>query len=134
MPLVIDVSVMAVWHFQDEQSLLAEAALARLEHDQALVPTIWWFELRQVLLKGERRGRMSIDRSNEFLAFVQELPIKVAELPESDTVTGLARRHQLSIYDEAYLELAQRERIELATLDRALARAADAEGVILVGA
>lgn len=132
MPLVIDVSVMAVWHFQDEQSLLAEAALARLEHDQALVPTIWRFELRQVLLKGERRGRMSVDRSDQFLAFVQELPIKIVELPESNAVTGLARRHQLSIYDAAYLELAQRERIELATLDAALVRAAEAEGVGLV--
>lgn len=134
MPLVIDVSVMAVWHFKDEESGIAEVALARLEHDEALVPMIWWFELRQVLLKGERRRRMRVEHTDQFLAFVQDLSIKVVELPETAAVMRLARRHQLSIYDAAYLELAQRERIELATLDAALVRAADAEGVALVGA
>ncbi|QDL99613.1 type II toxin-antitoxin system VapC family toxin [Rhodopseudomonas palustris] len=134
MPFVIDVSLMAVWHFPDERNSTADAALARLEHEGAVVPLIWWFEVRQVLLKGERRGRTSPEQSAQFLAFLDSLPLRVAPLPVGDAVMQLARRHQLSFYDAAYLELAQRERIGLATLDAALVRAASAEGVALVGA
>jgi predicted nucleic acid-binding protein len=72
--------------------------------------------------------------SGRFLDFLRGLPIEIAPLPEELAVLSLARRHQLSFYDAAYLELAQRERIALATLDRALARAAVAEGVELIGA
>ena len=61
------------------------------------------------------------------------LPIEIAAFPQELAVLSLARRHQLSFYDAAYLELAQRERIDLATFDRALVQAATAEGVQLVG-
>ncbi|MGX7744642.1 type II toxin-antitoxin system VapC family toxin [Rhodopseudomonas parapalustris] len=134
MPFVIDVSLMAVWHFPDERDSTADAALARLEHEGGVVPLIWWFEVRQVLLKGERRSRTGPEQSARFLAFLDNLPLRIAPLPDDDAVMRLARRHQLSFYDAAYLELAQRERIGLATLDAALVRAATAEGVALVGA
>ena len=134
MPVVIDASVVAAWHFPDERSAEGDAILARLESDRALMPALWWFEVRNVLLIGERRGRTAPEHTEPFFDFLRELPIELAPLPEELTALRLARRHQLSFYDAVYLELAQRERIALATLDRALARAAIAEGVPLIGA
>jgi predicted nucleic acid-binding protein len=134
MPLVIDASIVAAWHFPDERSAQGDSIMARLESDSARMPALWWFEVRNVLLIGERRGRTMREYSGRFLDFLRGLPIEIAPLPEELAVLSLARRHQLSFYDAAYLELAQRERIALATLDRALARAAVAEGVELIGA
>jgi predicted nucleic acid-binding protein len=134
MPLVIDASVVAAWHFPDERSAEGDSILARLESDLGRMPFLWWFEVRNVLLIGERRGRTAREHTEPFLDFLRGLPIELAPLPEELAVLRLARRHQLSFYDAVYLELAQRERIALATLDRALARAAVAEGVPLIGA
>jgi predicted nucleic acid-binding protein len=134
MPLVIDASVVAAWHFPDERSAEGDAILARLESDRARMPALWWFEVRNVLLIGERRRRTMLEHSERFLDFLRGLPIEIAPLPNERVVLRLARRHQLSFYDATYLELAQRERIAFATLDRALARAATAEGVPLIGA
>jgi predicted nucleic acid-binding protein len=134
MPLVIDASVVAAWHFPDERSAAGDAILTRLESDRAIMPALWWFEVRNVLLIGERRGRTAREHTEAFVDFLRGLPIELAPLPEELTVLHLARQHQLSFYDAAYLELAQRERIALATLDRALARAATVEGVPLIAA
>lgn len=134
MPLVIDASVVAAWHFPDERSAEGDSIMTRLESDSARMPILWWFEVRNVLLIGERRRRTLREHSERFLDFLRGLPIEIAPLPDELTVLRLARRHQLSFYDAAYLELAQRESIALATLDRALARAAVAEGVPLIGA
>jgi predicted nucleic acid-binding protein len=134
MPLVIDASVVAAWHFPDQRSAEGDAILARLESDRAHMPALWWFEVRNVLLIGERRGRTAREHTEPFLNFLRGLPIELAPLPDELAVLGLARRHQLSFYDATYLELAQRQRIALATLDRALSRAAVTEGVPLIGA
>jgi predicted nucleic acid-binding protein len=133
MPLVIDASVVAAWHFSDERSAEGDSILARLESDRALMPALWWFEVRNVLLIGERRGRTAREHTERFLEFLRGLPIELAPLPDEVAVVSLARQHQLSFYDATYLELAQRENIALATIDRALARAATAEGVLLIG-
>src|SRR3954468_23700838 len=133
MPLVIDVSVVAAWHFPDERTPEGVSILTRLESDHARVPALWWFEVRNVLLVGERRRRTVRQDVEQFLNFLNSLPIEIAVLPEESAVSHLARRHQLSFYDATYLELAQRERIQLATMDRAMARAAVAEGVALIG-
>jgi predicted nucleic acid-binding protein len=134
MPLVIDASVVAAWHFPDERSAAGDSIMARLESDRARMPALWWFEVRNVLLIGERRGRTLPEHTEQFFDFLRRLPIEIVPVPEELAVLNLARRHQLSFYDAAYLELAQRERIALATLDRALVRAATAEGVPLIGA
>ena len=133
MPLVIDASIVAAWHFPDERSAKGDAILARLESDRAFMPALWWFEVRNVLLIGERRGRTAREHTEPFFDFLRGLPIEIAAFPQESAVLSLARRHQLSFYDAAYLELAQRERIDLATFDRALVQAATAEGVQLVG-
>ena len=57
----------------------------------------------------------------------------VGGLPDEVTIIALARRHRLTVYDAAYLELALREALPLATLDKALAGTAGAEGVSLIG-
>ncbi len=135
MPFVLDASVTLGWCFLDERQDLIEIVEDRLEgDDQAYVPLIWWFEIRQAALMGLRRKRVSIERVLDFLARVKRTEIVVASLPVSSAVFDIAQRHQLSFYDAAYLELAIREGIALATLDHALVRAATAEGVALIAA
>ena len=134
MPLVIDASVVAAWHFPDERTPEGVSILARLESDHARMPALWWFEVRNVLLVGERRRRTVRQDVERFLDFLSSLPIEIDVLPDGSAVLHLARRHELSFYDAAYVELARRERLPLATIDRAMARAAVAEGVPLIGA
>jgi predicted nucleic acid-binding protein len=131
-PIVIDASLTASWHFEDERSAAAEAILESLEHDSAYAPLIWWFEIRNVLTLGERKRRATQEQTAAFVAFLSQLPIGIDSLPDDDRVMTLARRHKLTFYDAAYLELAQREGIPLATLDKELVTAARAEGVPLV--
>ena len=132
MPLVLDASVTACWHFPDEHNAVADEILARIRPDDAaLVPAHWWFEIRNVLLQGERRGRTTPDQTALFLEFIRELPISVALLPDEIAVMDLARAHRLTFYDAVYLELAKREGLALATFDRELQTAARAEGVPL---
>ena len=133
MPLVIDVSVMANWHFADERNYAGANILAKLRGDTALVPGIWWFELRNVILSGERRGRSEPEDGQRFLDLVRSLPIEIANFSDEATVLDLARRHRLSFYDACYVELAKREKMTLATFDNAMAKAAQAENVALIG-
>jgi predicted nucleic acid-binding protein len=131
-PIALDASIVACWFFEDEQDARAEAAWIRLETDRAIVPLQWWFEVRNVCLVGERRGRAVEVYTDEFLAELLNLAIDFDALPDQRSIMSLARQHQLTVYDAAYLELARREGIELATLDNRLAAAAQAEGVPLV--
>ena len=134
MRYVLDASVAASWCFEDEFHPIAEIASALLlSSASAATPLIFWFELRNVLLAGMRRGRISQYLLTESLVRVARAPIKIEPLPEDEPILALAIRHRLTFYDATYLELAQRERIALATLDQALARAATAENVPLIG-
>lgn len=128
---VIDASVAASWCFPDEASPVADAALRRLDEDGALAPSLFWFELRNVLLIGERRRRITKTDTARFLGFVRDLPLEVDSDPDGNLALSLARAHRLSFYDAVYLELAQRK--ALATLDNALIAAARAEKVSLIG-
>ena len=134
MGFVLDASVAACWAFEDESHPLAELALERLRTEPALVPALWWFELRNVLVVNERRDRLTETVTAAFLRAVARLDIAIDRTPDSAAVLALARAHRLSVYDAAYLELAQRAAAPLATLDAALARAARDEGVALIGA
>jgi predicted nucleic acid-binding protein len=131
LPLVIDASVIASWHFPDENSAESDAIMDRLSDEDAMVPQHWWFEVRNALLVGERRGRTTPEKVASFLEFLTQFQISAAPLPDGDVVTALARRHRLSFYDAAYLELAMREDCTLATFDQDLRSAARAEGVAL---
>jgi predicted nucleic acid-binding protein len=94
---------------------------------------LWWYELRNVLLIAERRQRLTQHRTTEFLSSVAQLAIDFDHLPDETAVFGLARRHRLTVYDAAYLELALRQALPLATLDVALIDAARTEKVRLIG-
>lgn len=132
MPLVLDASIAGCWFFGDEQDPRAEAAWDRLEEDRAIVPLQWWFEVRNICLLGERRGRATEAQTDEFLHELPRFAIDFDGLPDQRFVVALARRHRLTLYDAAYLELAQRKAIPLATLDKKLVTAAHIEGVPLV--
>lgn len=132
MPYVLDASIAACWFFHDEEDRRADNAFELLETDHALVPLHWWFEVRNTTLLGERRKRMSERESHDFLERLAKLPIGFSDLPDQTDVFALARRYRLTFYNAAYLELARREEIALATLDHDLAGAARAEGVALL--
>jgi predicted nucleic acid-binding protein len=86
-----------------------------------------------VLVVSERRGRLGAGKSNRALGILRRLPIEFDGGMDEDGILGLARAHRLAVYDAAYLELARRENMPLATLDAALAEAARAEGAALTG-
>ncbi|HUZ13263.1 MAG TPA: type II toxin-antitoxin system VapC family toxin [Caulobacteraceae bacterium] len=128
MPFVLDASVAACWAFDDEDHPIATSALDRLRGDEAHVPSLWWFEIRNVLVVSERRGRIAETAVARFLARLSQLPIWIDREPVDAELLGAARRHRLSAYDAAYLELASRLSAPLATLDASLAKAAAAAG------
>lgn len=135
MRFVLDASVALCWCFHDEQNQLADHTFARLqEGSEAFVPALWWFEIRNGVTLGVRKNRIDEPATDAFFERLSQMIILITPLPETKAVIALAQRHRLTFYDAAYLELAHRENIALATLDRPLARAATAEGVALVGA
>jgi predicted nucleic acid-binding protein len=97
------------------------------------VPALWWFEVRNALAVNERRGRLGEADTAAFLRALARLSIGFDRSPDEAALLALARRHRLTVYDAAYLELAQREGLPLATLDAALRDAAAASGVALLG-
>ena len=131
MSLVIDASVVAAWAFEEERAI-AQLTFARVRTEEAYVPALWWYELRNVLVVGERRGRLTEQETARFLRDISRLRISLDRMPEEVAVLTLARRHRLTVYDAAYAELALRRNLPLATLDGALAAAARAEGISLV--
>ncbi|KAA6464846.1 type II toxin-antitoxin system VapC family toxin [Acidobacteria bacterium AB60] len=134
MPFVLDASVTASWAFPDEQDPVADRAGQLLESssDNAIVPSLWWFEVRNILLVNERRGRTNVARSAVFLEQLTQLAIQIDHETNSPQIMDLARNHRLTAYDASYLSLAIREHLPLATLDQALRRAATSTGVALL--
>lgn len=135
---VLDTSVTMAWCFEDEASGYADAILARIEDgDDVAVPSLWPLEVANVLLVGERRGRLTQAETALFIRLLGGLPISV----EEDTprhafgaILALGRAHALSSYDAAYLELAMRLGLPLATSDVRLITAAATVGVPILNA
>jgi predicted nucleic acid-binding protein len=96
--------------------------------DEARVPALWWFEVRNILVINERRKRLTESDSAAFLTKLGRLRFTIDRSPGEADVLMLARRHRLSVYDASYLELALRDGISLATLDNQLVSAASAAG------
>jgi len=132
-PFVLDASVAACWAFDDEDHPVATLALDRIRVEEAWVPSLWWFEIRNTVIVNERRGRLTEGDTAFFLRALSRLGIVVDPAPDEAELLTLARRHRLSVYDAAYLELARRQGLALATLDTELARAARAEKTPLLG-
>lgn len=129
MTFVLDASIAGTWCLPDETDALADAAFAGIASGGAWVPALFWFEIRNLLLVNERRGRIDSGSIAQLLMRLDAMPIEADHEPRSGDVLELARTHGLSVYDAAYLELAQRRALPLATADRRLAAAARAAGV-----
>lgn len=125
---VLDASVTLAWCFEEERNDYAERVLACLEESQAVVPSIWPLEVCNVLLIAERKKRIGMSDTRRFVAIIDALPIMVVAentMRIFSEVISLARAQQLSTYDAAYLDLAMRLGLPLATRDRALQLAAE---------
>ena len=134
--LVLDASIAMSWCFPDEENPYARTVLRKLREGEAVVPSIWPLEIANALVVSERRGRLKFGEDSEFLTLVQGLEIEIDAQTSAQAfgeTLSLARRHALSAYDAAFLELALREGLPLATLDSALRKAARKTGVPLLG-
>jgi predicted nucleic acid-binding protein len=134
--LVLDASVPLAWCFEDESTALPERVLDVLETGtEMLTPSIWPLEVANALLMAERRKRITTAQATAFLQRISKLPILVEPISSNrafEHILSVARQHQLTEYDAAYLELALREALPLATLDTKLRRAARTAGLTLV--
>ncbi|MDA1107141.1 MAG: type II toxin-antitoxin system VapC family toxin [Proteobacteria bacterium] len=134
--LVLDCSVTMAWAFDDENDAYADGILTLLEQGQALAPSIWPLEVANTLLMGERRGRLTEAKTRWFIGKLKGLRVTVDAVGPNQifgTLLSLAREHKLSSYDAAYLDLALREGLPLATRDQKLRLAARHCGVPLAG-
>ena len=130
--IVIDASVALAWCFPDEASEYADGVLLALDGRTAMVPAIWPVEVANALLVGERRKRIRQPEARRFIELLKGLSILEDGQPFADTVSNilpLAREHDLSAYDAAYLDVAVRHGAPLATPDKALQKAGRAAGV-----
>jgi predicted nucleic acid-binding protein len=90
-------------------------AFSGLQTQEAVVPALWWFEVRNILVVNERRGRIRHEETDLFLRALAVFRIRIDREPEHAGVLRIARERGLSVYDSAYPELAHRERLPLAT-------------------
>jgi len=131
--LVLDASATIAWAYSDEAGR-PDQAIKHVLSSQAWVPSHWILEVVNTLLVGERRGRLTRVQWQKFLLEIAALPIHVD--PETTirswgVIPALAIEYGLTSYDAAYLELAVRLDIPLATRDGDLARAARKAGVTI---
>nr|VFJ89531.1 MAG: Predicted nucleic acid-binding protein, contains PIN domain [Candidatus Kentron sp. LFY]VFK17410.1 MAG: Predicted nucleic acid-binding protein, contains PIN domain [Candidatus Kentron sp. LFY] len=123
MRLVIDASMALAWLFQREkaeQIVCAEHVLLSIVGAKSLVPSLWYTEVANALLVGERRLVVTRAQVVDYLGKLSRLPITMDDtLPahRRDQVMALAREHELSAYDATYLELALRTDAVMATFD-----------------
>jgi predicted nucleic acid-binding protein len=132
--LVVDASILAAWFLDEESNPRVEAAFDTVARVETRAPSLLYYEIRNALLMSERRNRITEAMSAEFLRDLALLPIRLTPLPDDGELMALARNRKLTVYDAAYLELAKRQGLALATVDRGLEKAAIAEGVALFGA
>lgn len=123
MAFVLDCSVTLSWLLPDERSAATEALAVQLERTTAVAPAIWPYEVANALLVAHRRARIVSNDLIRMRRALAALPIEV-EAVASDhvlsAVSDLGRRLDMTSYDAAYVELAARLRLPLATLDARL--------------
>ena len=129
---VLDGSIALAWCFPDEKAAYSQAVLDSLTSASAFAPSLWRLEVGNALLMGERRGRVTQADTAKWTTYLNALPVTIDDETDlrawSETLT-LARTQDLTVYDAAYLELALRRGVPLATLDAQLKAAAASVGV-----
>lgn len=134
---VLDNSVAMRWLLSSQKKAdqsYANEVLQGMVDCEALVPHLWHLEATNVLLSAEKRGELSIGEVERFVSQLEKLPIQVDPLTAQQAfnrILSLARSYKLSSYDASYLELAIREGLPLATLDKDLKKAAKKAEVAL---
>jgi len=132
--LIVDSSIAVAWCFPDEQDAYSQSVLDAIARRPAYVPDLWHLEVANTLLVGERRKRSTQAETVAWLGFLTALPITVDDQTKSQAfyaTVSLGRSQNLSAYDAAYLELAMRLGLPLATLDEKLRTATNALGIML---
>ena len=133
---VIDSSTALAWALPDETSKEAERFLSRISVENILwVPALWWYEIANALLMAQRRKRLTEAGRIRLIELYQKLPVRTDMMLDSHIMGRfhtLAMEYNLSAYDAAYLELAQRRGLGLGTMDRHLRLVAQRAGVKVV--
>ena len=133
---VLDASVALAWCFADEATPATDVLLDRLADEDAVAPALCGLEVANALTMAERRGRLSVAGLTRSVSLLQRLAVAID--PEGSDrafreVLDLARSERLIVYDAAYLELALRLGLPLASKDAKLRKAATGLGVALLG-
>ena len=135
MALVVDASIALAWALPDESSAYADAVLVVVERHGLRVPDLWPREIANGLAVAYRRGRITTADERAFLAALSHLHIELEETAPALAIireaTAAAMRYGLTAYDAAYVDLAARERLTLATLDASMRQAAEQSGVVI---
>jgi predicted nucleic acid-binding protein len=134
--LVLDASLTLSWYFEDERTPAADTVLDRVVDQGAIVPALWKLEVANGFAIAIRRKRIDVSFRDSAISQLGTMPIAADVGTDTyawTTTLHLADRFGLTPYDAAYLELAQRRKLPLATLDRALRTAAQAVGVTVLG-
>lgn len=134
---VLDASIALAWCFDDEATDQTDLLLARARDHGAHVPSLWHLELTNVLLQAERRGRITAADIAVRLQLLAVLPIETdsethRRAARETLALALARAERLTSYDAAYLELAMRRGLPLASRDADLLKAAKGQGVTIL--
>jgi predicted nucleic acid-binding protein len=136
MDWVIDSSIALAWALPNETSKEAERFLSRILVGNIFwVPALWWYEMANALLMAQRRKRLTEAERIRLIELYRKLPVQTDMTLDPDIISRfhtLAIEYNLSAYDTAYLELAQRRGLGLATVDRKLRSAAQKAGVKVV--
>lgn len=134
-PFVVDASITLSWCFAGEATAYSTAVLGAMQTTYAVVPALWPFEVANSLAIAERRKRITPEGIVKFLETLRTLPIQV-ERREAvwlcQATIRLARERRVTAYDAAYLDLARREKLHLATLDNDLQEAGRSIGIAAV--
>ena len=122
------------WCVRDRKGTAqADAVMERASSETIIVPDLFWYEMRSVLVVAERKERIEAYVAERHLTRLRTLRFVTDDDQDDHRTVALARRHGLSGYDAAYLETAKRRSARLATLDKKLGAAAANEGVSIDG-
>jgi predicted nucleic acid-binding protein len=134
--IVVDASVALAWCFPDEGSDYADRVLVALEGHAIRVPALWSIEITNALLVAERRKRVRQLETRRFIDLLSDLKVEMEARSVADAVSNilpLGREYVLSAYDAAYLDVAIRHGVPLATLDSNLRKASTRAGIEIFG-
>jgi predicted nucleic acid-binding protein len=132
-PIVLDSAIVLAWVLRERDADAAMEILDQVFASGGVVPSLWRYEVGNGILSAVRQRRVKAGQIEKVVANLAEIPVEVDRRGEDlawTRILALAQRHALTAYDAAYLELATRRGLMMATLDRALAKAAASEGIL----